>query len=307
IAVAEDQSPDLFEAQAGVKLMSRSFYYTGTLDNYFDAGVTGVPADYTLPASPVISLDLESYPGVLLSEEWLHYVGTILRADLGFGTTSQFQTAEGDTLKARNEYFGIMAGLKGRIPLPWLELEPSFAWGIDSASLNSIDTAIAAPVPKVSYSYLRPGLRARLRVEKVYVELDAAYRIGLSAGGIEKAQVGVTDPPPHFPNTKFLGFDASAVVGFALSSRVDLKAGLDIVQYGLNFNPVELAPQDEIAGGATDRYISSWIGVSFHLPYAAAPTPSSVQPANAQSIDGKSDTPQPSEDEIDEEFDDFDF
>ena len=285
--------PQLLKADAGLRLWSRSFRYSDTAAQLFPREKYGQPSDYTVPVAPALRLGLEAFPGLLLGDSWLSYIGLYTQLNLGFATSTPITTEQG-TVSARNEYFNLLAGLKGRIPLGPLQLEPSFGWGTDSSALQGLEGQ-SSPIAAVSYSFLRPGLSATGRLAKLSLEARAAYRIGLKVGEIGEDFPGANFPPPTFTNASYLGFDLGATVGYELHENWDVQFGIDVTQYGLDFNPVDPDLQaDLVAGGATDRYLSFWFGLSFHL---GTPT----EPVDA----GTDETQELPDSDFDDDFDEF--
>jgi hypothetical protein len=58
--------------------------------------------------------------------------------------------------------------------------------------------------------------------------------------------------------------------GYELTDVIELQVGGDFLRYSLDFNPlpqnVQGVPFERIAGGATDTYISGWLGVGVTFP-----------------------------------------
>jgi hypothetical protein len=76
-----------------------------------------------------------------------------------------------------------------------------------------------------------------------------------------------------FPNVKTSSLEAGVSFGYRLVSMLDLVAGFDWLRYSFDFNPVTQIVDPArpglasyVAGGATDEYLSGYIGFRFHLP-----------------------------------------
>ena len=143
----DDQNAELLQADAGISIWSRSFRYTDTAAQLFPREGYGQPSNFTVPSAPALRLGLSSYPGVLLGDSWLSYVGLFTRLNLGFATKTPVATDSGN-ISARNEYFNLLAGLQGRIPVGGFQFEPSFAFGNDSSSLEGICLLYTSPSPR---------------------------------------------------------------------------------------------------------------------------------------------------------------
>ena len=67
-----------------------------------------------------------------------------------------------------------------------------------------------------------------------------------------------------FPGAKGMGVDFGLMVGYAIIPSLDVVAGADYVRYGFDFNAIP-ATNAVVAGGATDTYISGFLGLAFRL------------------------------------------
>jgi hypothetical protein len=124
------------------------------------------------------------------------------------------------------------------------------------------DTADGSPAglfPDVNYSFLELGADAEIRIGEMIIGAQGGYLLTMGLGDIATEE--------WFPNAKAQGVHFGGHVGWAASRAVDLLAGMDARMYGFNFNPVDLdRPDSRVAGGATDRYVSAWLGLRFRIP-----------------------------------------
>jgi hypothetical protein len=114
-----------------------------------------------------------------------------------------------------------------------------------------------ALVPDVNYQFLRFGVDARFAISKLTVGGHIAPRFLLSMADIDKARV-------WFPGASGSGLDFGLLVGWRLMPWLSAVGGADVVRYGFDFNAI---PSDNrvVAGGASDTYLSVWLGAMFSL------------------------------------------
>src|SRR5690606_20590301 len=143
----------------------------------------------------------------------------------------------------------------GRIPISPATIGLGANYGNHSFALKGASDLF----PSVSYTFLELGGDVEFQVGKLLLGAQAGYLLVLGVGDIGSEE--------WFPNAKAKGVHFGGHVGFAASKAVHLLAGVDARAYGLNFNPVEAdRPPERVAGGATDRYMSAWVGVRFRIP-----------------------------------------
>ena len=78
-----------------------------------------------------------------------------------------------------------------------------------------------------------------------------------------------------FPGATGLGIDAGVMGGYSVLPFLDLVAGFDFLNYSFDFSaipknlPTCATPANtgcqKVADGATDRYISGWLGAMVHF------------------------------------------
>jgi len=254
------------ELGLGIRAYNRNFKYTGQTyaDPYANPPRTLYP--YSLAIAPTIWLAGRFYPGALFTNGPLSHIGIQFRYEYGFATTANYsQPANNGTnaviqtqLKTKASEYQI--GLRGRVPIGPHELGIFGLYGNHSFVLagdedpNKGTTAPYAVVPDVHYHYLRFGLDARLYFSKLMIGAQVAPRFLTSMKEIDKGGV-------WFPGATGSGLDLGATAGWQLLPWLMPAVGFDMVRYGFDFNNTPISPkQTVVAGGATDTYISGWVG-----------------------------------------------
>jgi hypothetical protein len=149
-------------------------------------------------------------------------------------------------------------GLRGRIPVSVLTLGIGANYG--NHSFNLKDSSDLPPLfPNVSYGFVELGADVEAQFGSMLVGAQASYLHLMSAGDLISEE--------WFGTGTGKGVHFSGHVGWAASKAVHLLAGIDGRAYGFDFNPVGTdVPANRVAGGATDRYLSFWLGVRFRIP-----------------------------------------
>jgi hypothetical protein len=239
--------PTALELAGGGGVVSRRFDYT---DDLFAA-----LRNYELDAAPLILLRAEWYPLAHDGDGDLSNIGVVARYEHLFPPTSL--TRDGRRFDTQsNAWF---AGLRGRVPLDEHELGLVGGYGRQRFEVTGDE---AAPLlPDVAYEYLRIGAEAELRFSEFVVGVELGKRFVLATGELE------TDS--WFPHVSPDAVDLRAFVGHALTSDLDLVAGVQLTRYFFSMNP---QPDDaRVAGGAVDQYLSGWAAVVWRLPGSARP------------------------------------
>jgi hypothetical protein len=267
-----------FELVAAVRGYSREFSYTdpvGLRDR------TPPPAGprprnlvpYKLPFGPALKLGARIYPGAFVRDDIASYFGAIADFDFGFATSTNLEEKQADgTTKVTSLSTSTMAwnaGIRLRLPLGPIELGLNGTYGSHSFILYGDEGGggLEPLVPDVRYDQIRIGGDIRARVSKLLVGGHIAHRQLLSLHQIDLAYV-------WFPGAKGRGLDFGLELGWELWPFLDVVGGVDVIRYGFDFNgtPVDPLPcpppgcrSPVIAGGATDTYISGWLGAMLTL------------------------------------------
>jgi hypothetical protein len=244
---------------------------------YPNQGFPELP-EYSLAASPVAAVRGHWYPGAHFTGGALANLGVSGMFESGFATTVNYGA---ESFKQTQQLW--YAGLRGRIPVDKLTFGLEAGYGNQIFKLEDAgDGSPSGIFPNVKYSNVEIGGDVEVKWDSYYLGGQAAYILVLSEG-----ELG-TDA--WFPNTSGYGLMFGGHVGWEAHPMLDLLAGIEMRAYGFNFNPVSLAaPDDRVAGGATDRYMSAYLALRFKLPGQGG--------AEAENI----------EKESDDDFDDFDF
>ena len=250
--------PILLEASVGMRMYSRSFQHTDTLAQLFPtSGFDELPS-YSLPLAPMVYVDASFFPLAKSKSVVLQNIGLVGAFDLGFATDVNYS---GTTLSQTHYRFDV--GLKGRIPIGKLSIEPVLAYGGHNFSIGS-PAGQPAPFPSVNYSLIEMGSDILWRLHPITIRAYGRFLLPLSLGDVAS--------DAWFPSAKGLGSHFGGQIGFALNPTFDLLVNVDARIYGLNFNPVPVMnPPERVAGGATDQYLSASLGLGFHFPKSPAP------------------------------------
>jgi hypothetical protein len=273
-APSEHGQPGLrpLEVIAGLRGYSRTFAYTSIRPNTDTSG-TALP-DYTLPLGPAILGTLRFYPAALFRNDAWSHLGLTARYEFGIATATQYsqRLPSGQpvvtTLSTASTSWQV--GLRGRLPLGKHELGMSAEYGTHSFIL--LGDEVSAPpkpyalVPDTKYVFIRTGIDAQLRFGSVILGAHVAPRFLQSVADIDLEGV-------WFPGATGSGLDMGVMGGYSVLPFLGIVGGVDVLRYGFDFNNKPDCPFEPyrcvVAGGATDTYISGWLGVMLHLDGSA--------------------------------------
>lgn len=235
------------ELTLGARGFSRNLTYEDAIPATFP--------EYSLGAAPAAFLAGRFYPLAEAPSAILQNLALIAGYEQGIAIKSRVPTGEELESSARS-YYG---GLRERVLLGAHELGVSASYGEHSFEVEGDE---ANPlVPDVKYSFLRVGVDAQFRIQKVVFGLHIGRRFVLGTGQFEASD--------WFPHLNAGGLDAGAFGGVALSPRFDLLAGFDMHRYFLDLNPQAtdaiVTSGRGAAGGALDQYLSGWLGLRWQL------------------------------------------
>jgi hypothetical protein len=287
------------ELLVGARLYSRSFVYSQLrYGNVFD---------YKLGAAPAIITAARVYPFAFFRDDALGNLGIMARLELGIATSTNYAQPQPDgttvTHPLNTGTSDWQVGLRGRLPVGPHELGLFALYGAHSFVLVGDEGPSADRpnrpyplVPDVNYTFIRPGVDARLYVSRLTFGAHFAPRFLTSMKQIDQDRF-------WFPGATGSGVDFGAMAAFRILSFLSIAAGVDYLRYGFDFNAI---PNDAglpgsraplIAGGATDTYISGWAGILLHLDGKAnaadgsvsveakpeeEPDPSDAEPADSE-------------------------
>lgn len=267
-----------FEFVAAVRGYSRAFNYTDPVGQRDKTPPPAGPRQrnlvpYKLPFGPAIKLGARIYPGAFVRDDIASYFGAVANFDFGFATSTDLEERQPDGSKKvtplRTASMAWDAGIRLRLPLGPIELGLTGTYGSHSFILYGDEggTGLEPLVPDVRYDQIRIGGDIRARISKLLVGAHLAHRQLLSLHQIDLEYV-------WFPGATGRGLDFGLELGWEVLPFLDVVGGTDVIRYGFDFNgmpvePVPCAPRGcrapVIAGGATDTYISGWLGAMVTL------------------------------------------
>jgi hypothetical protein len=254
------------ELDLGFRGYSRNFEYTDPVGPR-DPTAHRTLEPYKLPFAPAVVLGGVLYPGAFWDRGVLGNIGVMARGEIGFATSTDYElhqadgTTQSTTLKTKVRSWDV--GLRGRIPIGPFEIALFAEYGIQTFILYGDEGTpgeLPPLVPDVQYTFVRLGVAPSLRLGKWSVSAEVAPRILTSLHNIDLPHV-------WFPGAKGRGLDFGMTVGYGVTSFLDVVLGGDFVGYGFDFNGLPANPliAPVVAGGATDRFISGWLGVRFRI------------------------------------------
>jgi len=228
-------------AAVGGRLFSRRLYWNQDLYKAL--------AKYDLPAAPMAGLDVDFFPGALVSQGPAAWVGINGSFDYALGLGSQAS----DQVKYSTTALRLRLGLIGRVPIgDLLEIRPALGWMMQSFSIKATGGA-KPPLPDVNYSNLRVGTDLAVKVTGPF---------SFFAGAFYEQPLSVGEMKTYFPALSVGGFDADLGVALVFGS-IEVRASVDYTRFWYSMN---VKPGDpHIAGGAIDDYKGANLTVGFML------------------------------------------
>jgi hypothetical protein len=270
------------EVTAGVRGYNRSFRYTDIRPNTDRSGTK--LQKYDLPLAPAILATARFYPGALFRNDAWSHIGITGRYEFGIATATQYsqRLPNGQPLVTDLTTYSATwhVGLRGRLPLGTHEVGMFAEYGAHTFILEG-DEAFAPPrpyalVPDSKYTFIRTGIDAQFRFGNVLLGGHVAPRFMQSVAEIDLAGV-------WFPGATGSGLDAGLMGGYSILSFLGIVGGVDMLRYGFDLNGRPDCPPEPVrcvvAGGATDTYISGWLGVMLHLDGSAKAATASASAA----------------------------
>jgi hypothetical protein len=258
------------EVTVGARGYNRAFRYTGVRPNTDASGTELHP--YTLPLGPSVIAMLRFYPGALFRDDAWSHIGISAAYEFGIATKTQYGATALSTSSG-----SWQVGVRGRLPIATHELGIFAEYGRHTFIM--LGDEVSAPpkpyavVPDVKYAFIRTGIDAQFRFGKVIAGAHIAPRFLRSLAELDLAGV-------WFPGATGSGVDAGVMAGYDVLSFLSVVGGGDILRYGFDFNGMPpcafMEQRCVVAGGATDTYISGWLGVMFRLDGSAATTDASA-------------------------------
>lgn len=259
--------PSPLFGHVGFGIQARSFRYTGTLPQT-------TLESYTQEVAPAPQVEVLWFPAAHFTDAWPAHLGisggfsTVLAVSPTARVTSP-DGAQTQDVQLSQSQLRWYAGLEGRIPLDPVRILVDARFGQQSFSLDGDDVTLgndgaltpggAPRLPDVNYQTIAVGADVEWRPERLILGAYGRYLVTLSSGDVSSAA--------WFPETSVVGVEVGGRVGWQLSRVFDVLVGIDSQLYGLDFNPVPpTTPPERVAGGATDRYLTVWLGLGFRIP-----------------------------------------
>lgn len=278
------------ELRLGLRLYQRDFSYSDTLSDYDPAAYQPLLVHKTAAGSPMFIFSGNLYPLAFFTTGPLANIGFMIGYEEGFLTKTSLPDPYDSNVSVRElnqthteAYFGV----RYRLMLGAQELTPYVSFGTHSflieddkypylTSTGELEDYYDA-LPDVTYTYIDLGIAPRFSFGSFSLGGHAAYRLVSDTGGLQ--QVGPPDQPydTWFPNAKGHGVTAGLYVGYAVTPLIDVMLGGDFTRYGFDFNHIPTVeertttgqlpiPAARVAGGATDTYVSGWLGIGVRFP-----------------------------------------
>jgi hypothetical protein len=256
-ADSADTGPSPLDIMAGLRAVHRSFSYHDSPSQLFPN--QGYPAllTYQLPLGPAVFIDGTVYPLAFAGRGPAADIGITGGYQLNIATKSVYDngTTQQQLTTSASEFF---VGLRGRIPLDAHEFGLVAAYGQQDFTLKGDENNPL--VPDVTYKFIKLGADMKLRFDELTIGAHLGTRLVSDTGELQSR---------WFPHTKTQSIEAGLLLGYAATRQLDIVAGLDLVRYAFNFNPIPdgtNANTAPVAGGAVDQYVSGWLGVRYRLP-----------------------------------------
>ena len=243
--------PTALDVAVGPRILTRSLSY--------NQDIYGRNSRYSLPGAPALALQAELYPAALKMGGQLANLG--LTADLEYLIPVVTTAAPTGNGSYGTDSLAWAVGAKFRLPFG---LFVAAGYGDQSYSLKPKNGATGIDVPKVDYRYVRGGAGIRYQLAGgVALMGEVAYLQCLSLG-----QIG---QDPFYKNAKGAAFEAGVGVGYRFKPRFEVRAGAELLRFGLDFRQkasdfpatVNTDGTTKIAGGAIDQYLSGWIAIAW--------------------------------------------
>ena len=183
---------------------------------------------------------IDWYPGAHFTRGFATNIALDLNIAQAFGVSSRGP----DGTKFPTQVHDYNGGIKLRIPLD-SGIEPSVTVGYGDHAFT-VSGANRPPLPNTEYKYLRAVAAVRVPVAtNIAVMAGAGYRHILSPGDIKTT---------YFPNLAVKGIEANAGVGYAITSMIEARLGVDLRRYFYTFHSKNT--DMFIVGGAIDQTIA---------------------------------------------------
>jgi len=219
----------------------------------------GVMTPISVGNAPAIGFQGAWYPASHFTRGWLTYLGIVAAGEYTPSATAQASGGASYPASA-SDYWG---GVRLRNPFDGWDGSLTAGYGQHAFLIRSGTAAPRADLaaPDVSYSYLRIGADARVRLPGRFALMAGlAYRHVLSAGTTEGTGA---QSQAFFPKATLTAIDANLAVGFRINPLIEARLGADLRRYGFDMHPD--AMDMRIVSGAIDQYVAYWLDLAIVL------------------------------------------
>lgn len=252
----DDSGPSPLEIEAGLRALNRSFDYHDTPAQLYPSNGLSAPPTYELPLGPAVFINATVYPGAFISRGPIGWIGLTGSYELNFATKSVYAEGTPNQGELTTKSSQTFIGLKGRVPVKAHEF--ALVAGYGQHVFNLLGDEGNPQVPDVFYKYARVSAEGRLRFDAISVGFHLGTRFVFRTGGLERDWY-----PGH---TKTQAIEGGVNVGYRVVKGLDVLVGFDWIRYAFDFNPVDAMNSRVVAGGASDQYLSGFLGLRYALP-----------------------------------------
>ena len=231
----------------------------------FNQSATPALLSYKLGVGPIAVANVVVYPFDPLVGGLLGNIGLEAEIQQGFAISST-QTSNGTSTTYSSVVHDYAGGVRYRFPFAASnDVYLSATAGEDAFTFTGRSTANVLDSPDTIYHYVRPGLGLHLAVAGAFsVALGAGYRVVLNNAGAQ------FHSSQFFPRSNVAGADAEVEVRYALSSRFQVRAGLEWRRYWFALNT---QPGDTfVAEGAVDQSFAFTARIAILIGSSSVPT-----------------------------------
>ncbi|MEY4547766.1 MAG: hypothetical protein RL685_3961 [Pseudomonadota bacterium] len=183
------------------------------------------------------------------------HLGLIARYEGSFSGNVRDDDFGGNFSVVYHELFG---GVRARYPVDGHLIGFDLTFGQMKAGLD--DPNSRSNIPEVSYTQLRSALDVSFDLGTLRATGSAGFRLPLGFGQVSEDE--------WFPRVGGYGVEASAGLDYPVTKSVSIELMGSLRRYLLEMNAT---PQDafegtsEVAGGAVDRYLAGYLGMTMRL------------------------------------------
>jgi hypothetical protein len=230
----------------------------------FSQSVTPGLLSFKLGVGPIAVANVVIYPFDPLVGGPLGNIGLEAEIQQGFATSSTL-TANGMSTTYPSVVHDYAGGVRYRIPFSAADdVYLSATAGEDAFTFTGRSPTNILDTPDTIYHYVRPGVGLHLAIASGFsVAVGGGYRVVLNHAGTQ------FHSSQFFPRSSVAGADAELEVRYALSHRVQVRAGLEWRRYWFALNT---QPGDTfVAGSAVDQSFAFTGRVAFLLGGSSVP------------------------------------